>query len=205
MPELTLCPGSAPAALPAPGLRAGTADGGDHWNQQPGPGRHSTKRFAFPDPPVASQVKLWGFSPVPAASSAGAGGLCAALGRGGGRQPLGGKQPPRSWPVGSAPRPAGSHSANGGEATAETPGATLRQSSLACLLACLPLSLSLSLGGQPATASCSPATSREAGPISSGGRLPFPGTAAPDGSGAEAWEAALCQGTPDWLQGLCNG
>lgn len=44
-----------------------------------------------------------------------------------------------------------------------------------------------------------------AGPTCSGGRLPLPGTAKPDGSGAEASEAALCQGAPDWLTGLCNG
>lgn len=58
-----------------------------------------------------------------------------------------------------------------------------------------------SLNGQFPPASGWPA----AGPICSGGRLPLPGTEAPDGSGAEASEAALCQGAPDWLTGLCNG
>lgn len=50
-----------------------------------------------------------------------------------------------------------------------------------------------------------PAPSLAARPISPRGRLPSSGTAAPDGSGAETSEAALCQGMPDWLTGLCNG
>lgn len=55
-----------------------------------------------------------------------------------------------------------------------------------------------SLGGQVPPQSRCPAP----GPICSRGRLPRPGTAAPDGSGAEV---ALCQGAPDWLTGLRNG
>lgn len=58
-----------------------------------------------------------------------------------------------------------------------------------------------SLGGQLPPARLWPA----AGPICSRGRLRLPGTAASDGSGAEASEAALCQGAPDWLTGLRNG
>lgn len=58
-----------------------------------------------------------------------------------------------------------------------------------------------SLGGPLPPASRWPA----AGPICSRGRLLLPGTAALDGSGAEAPEAALCQGAPDWLTGVRNG
>lgn len=58
-----------------------------------------------------------------------------------------------------------------------------------------------SLSGRPPPASPWPA----AGPIYSRGRLLLLGMAAPDGSGAEASEAAVCQGAPDWLTGLCNG
>ncbi|XP_077036727.1 uncharacterized protein LOC129122121 isoform X2 [Agelaius phoeniceus] len=58
-----------------------------------------------------------------------------------------------------------------------------------------------SLGGPLPPGSRWPA----AGPICSRGRLPLPGTAAADGSGAETSEAALCQGAPDWLTGLRNG
>ncbi|CAN8215472.1 unnamed protein product [Coccothraustes coccothraustes] len=87
---------------------------------------------------------------------------------------------------GRTPRAAKSCSAIEGEAA---PGRPLRSR------------LPPSLGGQLPPASRWPA----AGPICSGGRLPLPGTPAPDESGAEASEAALCQGAPDWLTGLRNG
>ncbi|XP_023783482.1 uncharacterized protein LOC111929894 isoform X2 [Cyanistes caeruleus] len=94
---------------------------------------------------------------------------------------LGGHSLPGGWRL-----PYRSCSASEGEAALERP---------------LRSSLPPSVGGQLPPASRWPA----AGPICSRGRLPLPCTEAADGSGAEASEAALCQGAPDWLTGLCNG
>ncbi|XP_053800969.1 uncharacterized protein LOC128789255 [Vidua chalybeata] len=88
--------------------------------------------------------------------------------------------------AGCTPRAARSCSASEGEAALGRP---------------LRSRLPPSLGGQLPPASRWPA----AGPICSRGRLLLSGTAEPDGSGAEASEAALCQGAPDWLTGLRNG
>ncbi|XP_071282733.1 ejaculatory bulb-specific protein 1-like [Agelaius tricolor] len=111
----------------------------------------------------------------PAGNEAAAGGLSAGLGS---------RLLPGGW--GCTPHAAGSCSASEGEAA---PGRPLRSR------------LPPSLGGPLPPGSRWPM----AGPICSRGRLPLPGTAAADGSGAEASEAALCQGAPDWLTGLRNG
>ncbi|XP_074398592.1 uncharacterized protein LOC141729332 [Zonotrichia albicollis] len=115
------------------------------------------------------------FPPHCPAGNEAAAGLCAGLG---------GRSLPGGW--GCTPHAARFCSASEGEAALGRP---------------LRSRLPLSLGGPLPPASRWPA----AGPICSRGRLPLPGTAAADGSGAEAPEAALCQGAPDWLTGLRNG